>query len=249
MDSLVSIITPTYNSGRYISETIQSIQAQTYTIWELLITDDCSDDQTVDIIMSFQKNDPRIKLFSLEINSGPGPSRNNSIRMAKGKYIAFLDSDDKWSEFKLEKQISFMQKKNYIFTFTNYFKIDSQGTIIKSENNPPLKVNYTDCLLGNRIGCLTVVLDVSKLGKIYMEDLPRRQDYLLWLKILKKIDYAYSINEKLAFYRVHNKSISSKKMRLVLDHWHIYRSLENHSTLRSIWYLVNYIVRKILRSI
>lgn len=249
MDSLVSIITPTYNSGRYISETIQSIQAQTYTNWELLITDDCSDDQTVDIIMSFQKNDSRIKLFSLEINSGPGPSRNNSIRMAKGKYIAFLDSDDKWSEFKLEKQITFMQKNNYIFTFTNYFKIDSKGTIIKSENNTPLKVNYIDCLLGNRIGCLTVVLDVSKLGKIYMEDLPRRQDYLLWLKILKKIDYAYSINEKLAFYRVHNKSISSKKMRLVLDHWHIYRDLENHSTSRSIWYLVNYIIRKILRSI
>lgn len=249
MKGLVSIITPTYNSEKYISETIESIQAQTYTNWELLITDDCSMDQTISILKTFQENDSRIRLFKLEKNQGPGVARNNSIKKAKGNYIAFLDSDDKWSENKLEKQINFMQKYNYSFTFTNYYKIDEKGHEQKSNKSLPLKVNYLNCLKGNRIGCLTVILDRTRLDNIFFDNLPRRQDYLLWLKILKKIDYAHCLNEKLAYYRIHRGSISHKKMRLIKDHWNIYRNIENYSLVRSIWYLINYLFRKILRNI
>ena len=137
MDNLVSIITPIYNSEKYITETIESIQAQTYTNWELLITDDCSTDQSIDIIKSHQKNDNRIRLFLLDKNQGAGVARNNSIKEANGRYIAFCDSDDLWKQDKLAKQIKFMKENQVSFTYCSYDIVNEKREYTQTIIPPP----------------------------------------------------------------------------------------------------------------
>ena len=179
MKPLVSIISPTYNSLQFIEDTIQSIIQQTYTNWELLITDDCSTDGTWELIQKHQKLDERIKIFRLEQNSGPGVARNNSIKQAKGRFIAFCDSDDQWKPDKLEKQIKFLIENDLPFTFSAYQKIDEngqEGGIV----NVPEEVSYNYLLKTCPIGCLTAIYDTEKIGKVYMPEIRKRQDYGLW---------------------------------------------------------------------
>lgn len=241
--SLVSIITPVYNSEKYIEGTIESVQAQTHTNWEHILVDDCSSDNSKAIIESYQEQDPRIKYYGLQENSGAGMARNKGIEFAKGKYIAFLDSDDVWYPEKLEKQLHFMEQNNYHFTFTDYDQINEAGQRLSKVLKCKPIVTYKNALYKNPIGCLTVIYDVDFFGKQYMSSIRKRQDYALWLKLLKKTN-GYGLNECLASYRVGNESISANKLDLLKYEWKIYRDEENLPFLKSTFYLISAIVLK-----
>jgi len=237
---MTSIITPSYNSARFIDIMIKSVLNQTYKNWELIIVDDCSRDSSIEIIESYAKQDSRIHLITLENNSGPAIARNIAIEKAQGKYIAFLDSDDIWISNKLEKQINFMESKQISFSFSSYQIINEDGKYLKTFYIKESKINYFDLLKTNSIGCLTAIYNQHTLGKIYMPIIKKRQDYGLWLKILKKIDYAYGIQEPLAKYRIHKNSISANKLKASQYQWKIYREVEKFNILKSIYYFVQY---------
>lgn len=243
MDSLVSIITPTYNSREYISETIYSVLSQTYKNWEMIIVDDKSMDDTCEIVHNFVLKDSRIKLFQLSANSGPAVARNEAIKNSNGKYIAFLDSDDIWLPQKLEKQVAFMKKHDCEFSCTNYeIFSNSKNKIVKSV----FRYSYKDILKSNCIGCLTAMYDSEKIGKVYMPILKRRQDYALWLKILKLIKYGYGLDEVLAKRRVLPKSVSSNKIKLLKYHYIIFRKFEKLSFFKTFYYLMWSVLSKFL---
>lgn len=221
---LVSIITPSYNSASFITETIEAILRQTYSHWELLITDDCSTDNSVEIIEDYIKKDSRIKLQKLEKNCGAGICRNKSIEMAKGQYIAFCDSDDVWMPQKLEKQLTFMTEKQCALAYSSYMLMNEAGqekgiAVCKS------KLNFNQLKRNNEIGCLTAMYDTKKIGKIYMSSIRKRQDWGLWLEILAKCKVAYGIKEPLAYYRIRKGSISNKKIDLVKHNINVYRTI------------------------
>lgn len=237
MEPLVSIIMPSYNSANYIGKSIESVIEQDYQNWELLITDDLSTDNTVELVLQYVQAEPRIKLHIQSKNGGAGLARNNAIERAAGSYIAFLDSDDLWHPEKLVKQIEFMQKHGSALSYTGYRKFNSEefmGTII-----PPEKVNYRKLLNSNVIGCLTAIYDVEKLGKVYMPIIRKRQDMALWLKILKEVPYAYGLPEVLAYYRV-DSGMSKNKFEMLKWQWKLYRDVEKLSLLRSIKCQIKY---------
>lgn len=242
IDGLVSIITPAYNAAAYIAETIESVFAQSYTNWEMLIVNDCSKDNTAEIVQSYAKKDKRIKLINLKQNSGAAVARNTAIQNAKGRYIAFLDSDDLWKEEKLQKQIEFMQKNSYAFTFTGYEHFKEN---IKNEVQIPKSLNYKQALKGNKIGCLTVMLDRKQIKNIQFIR-QKHEDYILWLNTLKQGITAYGIQESLALYRTGNsKSISSNKLQSALWTWKVYRESQEFSMLKSAYYMLFYVVNGI----
>lgn len=219
---LVSIITPSYNSSAFIGQTIESIVSQTYENWELLITDDCSEDNTREIVDSYQQKDPRIKFFRLDKNSGAGVARNHSIEMAKGRFIAFCDSDDRWYPEKLEKQLAYMRDNDCALSYTSYMVCDESNTItgiVVSLTN----ISYTTLKRDNGIGCSTVIYDAEKVGKVFFPDIRKRQDWGLWLKILKKIKVAHGMKEPLAIYRIQKTSLSANKLSLIKYNIAIYR--------------------------
>ena len=222
---LVSIIMPNYNSEKYIKDTINSVLEQTYKNWELLFTDDCSSDKSVEIIKSF--GDDRIKIFSTGVNSGAASARNKSIEEAKGRWIAFLDSDDLWTPDKLEKQISFMINNNISFSYTDYNVIDEENNAVTTFR-PHLDIcKYKDILKHNHIGCLTVIYDSNKLGKVLMPlNAIKREDVACWLSILKKGETAYCLHECLAKYKIHSNSVSSNKFKMMKYQWLVYRKFE-----------------------
>ena len=220
MNELVSIIMPSYNTAEYISDSIKSIQSQTYKNWELIIVDDCSTDNSMEVIRSF--NEPRIKLLQNEKNSGAAISRNYALREARGKWIAFLDSDDIWVPEKLEKQIRFMQKNNYAFTFTDY-RICFNGKWMPYINTGPNVINkrrmYDYCYLST----LTVMYEREKIGLIQIADLRKNNDYAMWLQAIKKSN-AYRLPECLSFYIKHDGSVSSgSKAKLIKWHYKLFR--------------------------
>jgi teichuronic acid biosynthesis glycosyltransferase TuaG len=245
MNKLVSIIVPSYNSAEYISDTIESVLNQSYNHWEMIIVDDGSSDHTLKVIQKFVKKDIRIKLFINENNSGPAISRNRAIKESKGRFIAFLDSDDLWLPDKLSLQIDFMIKNNFFFSYSYYSQINEKGNFIKNIDFLPKKVSYYSTMKSNKIGCLTAVYDIDFFGKVYMENLKNRQDYTLWLKLLKKVDFAYCVPVVLAKYRVRDNSISSSKLKLINYHWIIYRHIEKKSFFKSLYYISNYIFIKL----
>ncbi len=229
---LVSIITPSYNSAEFIAETIDSILSQTYTNWELLITDDCSKDHSCDLIQQYVEKDNRIKLFRLSQNSGAGIARNHSIEKAQGRFIAFCDSDDRWYADKLEKQLAFMVKNDYALSYTSYMTCDREGQslgIVVCVN----KINFSALKRDDGIGCLTAIYDITKVGKNYLPDIRKRQDWGLWLQILSKCNTAYGMKEPLAIYRIHNSSISKNKYSLIKYNIKIYRDVLGYSRIRA----------------
>lgn len=247
MSGLVSIITPSYNSAIFIKESIDSVIGQTYTNWEMIIVDDCSLDNSNAIIEGYIKKDNRIKLIKLDENSGPAVSRNRAIKEAKGRYIAFLDSDDFWDKYKLTRQLGFMNEKSVAFCFTAYYRIkEDTGKTIDYQTVPD-KVDYATLLKQCVIGCLTVVYDTDKLGKIYMPHIIKRQDYALWLKILKQIPYAYGIDEPLAYYRVRISSVSSNKLTASKYHWKVLREIEKLPLYKAMYYFTWYTYKSILK--
>ncbi len=237
---LVSIITPLYNSEKFLPYTIESVINQTYKNWELLIVDDMSTDNSLQIAMQYAQCDSRIKVIQLKENSGPAIARNVAIEAAKGKYIAFLDSDDLWLPTKLENQLKFMNDKNISFSYTAYKKIDEDGTY-RGIIWVPERITYNKLLDTNVIGCLTAIYDAEKLGKIYMPNIAKRQDYALWLKILKKEKQAFGINVPLAVYRVRKGSVSSNKFKAAFYQWKIYREIEQISVFKSMYHFVKYV--------
>ncbi len=245
---LVSIITPTYNSAATIAATIASVLNQTYRNWELLIVDDGSSDNTMDIVKEYQKQDSRIVLFRLEHNSGAAVARNTAIRQAKGRYIAFLDSDDKWMEDKLTQQISFMKANKADLSFTAYEKVNENFEHIEYMG-AFRQINYSQLLKFNVIGCLTAVYDTKYIGKVYMPEIRTRQDYGLWLDILKNNTVvAYGLNEVLATYSVRSDSISSNKKKAAFNTFKLYRDIEKLGNVKSAYYFCQYAVRGLIRA-
>ncbi len=221
---LVSIITPTYNSSRYVKETIEAIQAQTYQNWEMLITDDCSSDNSCEIIQQYSAKDPRIKLYKAEKNGGPGAARNNSIKEAKGRYIAFCDSDDVWLPPKLEIQLALMEEKHAGLIHGAYYECNEN-----LERNTILQVDpvltYKSEKHVNQIGALTAMYDTHVVGKIYMPLIRRSQDWALWLNVLNKCKVAYAIEEPLADYRIRPNSNSRNKIKMIRAHAAVYEDV------------------------
>ena len=236
-NNLVSIITPSYKSKQFIAQTIESVLNQSYREWEMIIVDDASPDDSNSVIAKYTKKDSRIKLIKLEKNSGPAVARNRAIEEAKGRYIAFLDADDLWMPEKLEKQIAFMQEKDCTLSYTAYETMTEAGVMKNRVVRPSLKLSYNDLLKSNQIGCLTAIYDTTKIGKMYMPLISKRQDYGLWLKILKKIDYAYGIDEPLSVYRIVSNSVSSNKYKLLKYNYLLFREHEKFSILKSFYYL------------
>ena len=246
---LVSIITPSYNCARFIGSTIESIQAQTYRNWELLVIDDCSDDRSVEVVKRYAAADPRIRLFSLPVNSGAGVARNNSIEKAQGRFIAFCDSDDRWYPEKLEKQLAFMREKDCGLSYTSYDVCDEDGVTVGRVKCRE-ELNYRNLIRDNGIGCLTAMYDVGKCGKKYMPTIRKRQDWGLWLNIVKQIKVAYGMPQCLALYRTRRNSISSNKISMLKYNFDLYHSVEKFSTFKSasllaFYFLPYYFYKKI----
>jgi teichuronic acid biosynthesis glycosyltransferase TuaG len=221
---LVSIITPSYNSAKFILETIQSVQNQTYQNWEMIIVDDCSSDETVSIIDRIANNDGRIQLFKLSKNSGTGMARNTALDKATGKFIAFLDADDLWKPEKLDKQLDFMKANNLPFTFSFYECINEAGKPLNRRIEAPLDLSYTRLFFCNYVGNLTGIYDANYFGKIPVSSLRKRQDWMMWLTVLKKIQFAQPVPESLALYRIRENSISASKFDLIKHNFSVYRT-------------------------
>ena len=240
MEDFISIITPCFNSQEFISFTIDSVLQQTYKNWELIVINDGSTDNSKDILAEFSKRDSRIRIITLDKNYGPAHARNVGIKKAKGKYIAFLDSDDLWITNKLETQISFMLENNIVFSFSSYRKIDEDGKIVGDVIKAPSRIQYQDLLKSCSIGCLSVVYDQSMIGKQYMPEYKKTQDYALWLKILKSGVDAIGIDEELALYRIRKSSISRNKFVKAYYQWKIYREQEKISFPKSLYLMMFY---------
>lgn len=242
---LVSVIMPSYCSERYISQAISSVVGQTCDNWELIIVDDASPDDSNKIIERYVDLDSRIRLIKLEKNSGPAVARNRAIRMATGRYISFLDADDMWLADKLEKQIGFMREKNIALSYSSYEIIDESGNKLGIKS-PPGSLDYTDMLKENQMGCLTATYDSKILGKCYMPLLRKRQDYGLWLSILRQIPYALKAPGILATYRVRQNSVSSDKFKLLNYNFKLFHSVEGLPVYKAVYYVGNNIIRKIV---
>lgn len=246
---LVSIITPTFNSELFIKDTFESIKSQTYTNWEWVVVDDFSTDSTFEIVERYKLKDNRVKLYQNDANLGAAVSRNKAIEMANGRFIAFLDSDDLWASNKLEKQVSFMLKNNIPLSYSAYSMITESGMDCEKIFNPPDKLDYMSMLKENQIGCLTAIYDQQILGKCYMPLIRKRQDYGLWLSVLKKIPFAYKVPGILAVYRIRNQSVSSSKINLLQFNYKLFREFENLSVFKSVYYLSWNVYRSILKKI
>ncbi len=234
---LVSVIMPSYNTSKFIGASIESVLKQTYKNLELLISDDHSTDpETIELLKQYAKKDPRVRIFLLPENNGAGYARNNSIKEAKGRYIAFCDSDDRWFPDKLQKQIAFMKRKKCCLCYSSYLvcgeEDERKGIVIA-----PSSMTLNELKHDNKIGCLTAVYDTAPYGKFYMPTIRKRQDWALFLTILKKCGKAYGMIEPLAHYRKTAEGISSKKLKLISYNAKVYQHVFGYSIPISYLYL------------
>ncbi len=244
---LVSIITPVFNSSKTIEETYLSIQSQTYSNWEWIVVNDCSTDNTLEVVKKLVVDDKRIKVVSLKENSGAAVARNKGIELAQGRFIAFLDSDDLWKKDKLEHQISFMLNNNYSFTYTDYYIFFPEGKR-KMYKSKKKFVTYKSLLYSNMIGCLTVMYDASIIGKQYMPlDAEKREDHAAWLDLVKLSKKAFRLDEVLSEYRVGNTSVSSNKFKMIKYQYRLYRIHEKFNPFKSLWYTFCIMFNKVFR--
>ena len=247
MNALVSIITPSYNSAKFIAETIQSVQNQTYQNWEMIIVDDGSSDETESVVLSILQNDNRIQFHKLSQNSGPAVARNIGIEKASGDYMTFIDADDIWFPTFIENNIKTIQETGIPFVFSSYKRANVQLEFVYSDFIVPHKVSYTDILKSNSISCLTAFLDIKKLGKKYMPLIRKRQDMGLWLNYLKVIPFAHGIQETQAIYRIRENSLSRKKSDLIKYQWQFYREVENLNVFQSAYYMLHWMYRGFMK--
>lgn len=245
---LISIISPVYNAEKFLQATIDSVQNQTFRDWEYLLVDDCSSDMSADIIKKYQEEDSRIKLVQLEKNSGAAVARNTGLEQAKGRYIAFIDSDDCWANDKLAEQLTFMQTENHGFTYTNFALIGEDGAIIKEKVNLPKSLNYHGLLKNTAIACSTVMIDRQVVGDFRMPLVRKGQDTATWLKIMRETKItAYGIDQVLNYYRQVEGSISSNKIGALKRTWNTYRNLEKLPLPKAVYYFSHYVIQAILR--
>lgn len=255
---IVSIITPSYNASKFIAQTIESVSAQTYPYWEMIIIDDNSSDNSVEIAQRYISKDNRIKLIKLYTPSGASIARNTGIKASIGRFIAFLDSDDIWLPNKLERQIVDMIDRNLTISYTAYKKMDEAGCVGDGIISVPTYASYNTLLNTNYIACLTAIYDSDKCGKKYMPDLASMKNYAYWVKKLKKVgheDYGFwlsilktlkpneagGINEALAVYRVRKSSLSGNKLKAALYHWLALRKIEKLPFPKAVYHFMHYI--------
>lgn len=238
-EPLVSIIMPLYNCEEYIQESIESVRQQTYENWELIVVDDTSTDKSVGIVKQIMQEEPRICFIGLNVNGGAAQARNRAIKEAKGRYIAFLDSDDIWLPDKLHYQIAFLNEHNLVLTYSAYETMDENSKYINTRQILPF-ITYKDMLKSNQIGNLTGIYDVDFFGKVYMENIGH-EDYILWLKLLKQVTCTQGLTQVTARYRIAPNSISSNKLKVLKWQWHIYRKVEKLTILESSYYFIFYV--------
>lgn len=246
IENNISIVMPSYNSEKFIEKSIYSVINQTYKNWELLIIDDCSNDNSLELIKHFCQIDSRIKLIIHQKNHGVAESRNRGLKEAIFPYIAFLDSDDVWDQNKLEIQVNFMIKNNVAISFTEYYRINEFDQKIGEVNKIPKEVNYFDLLKGNSIAMSTSMIDTRIVDKIRFEKIGH-EDYYFWLKSLKNGYLAKGINRKLVYYRVHSASLSSNKLKAITFTWIIYRKWLKLNFFESIYYFLIHEFKAILK--
>lgn len=240
-DALVSIIMPAYNAAMYIADSINSVKAQTYQNWELLITEDCSTDETKAILASVTENDDRIKVFYNEQNSGAAESRNRSLANANGRYIAFLDADDLWMPNKLEEQLAFMQLNSIAMCYTSYETIEADGRY-RNTIHVPNKTNYKDFLKRPLTCCMSIMFDLDYVDKswLVMPNIKRGQDGATWCQVLKQGICGYGLDIVLAKCRKHAGSLSANKFLAIKRTWYCLRKVENQSLPKAVYYFVFY---------
>ena len=228
---------PTYNCGRFITETIESIQAQTYANWEIEIVDDCSKDDTREIVAALIEKDPRIHYYCLECNSGAAVARTEAMKRARGEYMAFCDSDDLWMPNKLELQLAFMNDNGYAFSCTAYEQIDEESNSLNRVIKTVKKTDYNRLLLDCPVGNSSVMYNVGMMGKFEVPNIRKRNDDALWLTMLKKEKYIWGMPDVLMRYRIRKNSISSNKLSVIKYHWILYRDIEHLSVFRSVFHI------------
>lgn len=247
-EKLVSIIMPCHNGAPYIAEAIRSVQNQTYSDWELLVIDDCSSDDSVQIINTFAQSDSRIRLLHTSRSTGyPASVRNVGIQAAAGRYIAFLDCDDFWLPDKLEHQLPVFEKENVAVVFSWYLKMDQDGNRHQVPVISPSSVNYKKLLNGNVIGNLTGIYDVLKVGKVLQKQV-HHEDYLMWLEILKNDLIALNTNSVEAVYRVQKNSVSGKKIKSFIWTWQIFYREIKMPWIKAVKCLLCYTISGVVKS-
>ena len=238
---LVSIITPLYNAEDYITTTLKSIQSQTYTHWEHIIVNDCSTDNSLHIVEELAKKDARIKIVTLSRNSGAAQSRNKATELATGDYIAFLDADDLWHPEKLEKQLQYMQENNAAVSYTSYVQINEVGEPLGKRIKALPTLSYQKQHSNNYVGNLTGIYKAAEIGKIIAPNIRKRQDWAVWLEAIKKSNRpAIGLQEDLAYYRMHEGSMSSNKLNLIKYNFKFYKEYLGYSWIKSFFNLLRF---------
>ena len=234
----VSIITPCYNSSRFLRETINSVLNQSFKDWEWLITDDCSNDNSVEIIK--QINDPRVVLTVADENGGAGHARNLSLKKATGRFITFLDADDYWEPNFLEEMVSFMKTNNAELAYSNYARCNEDLVPQIEDFKADKDVTFNNLLKTCRLSLLSSMYDSKRVGKEFFPKGSKREDHVMWLNLLKKIPVGKPLPKTMAKYRMHSTSISRKKKNIVVDQYLVYKDYMNFSTIKSLYYTANW---------
>lgn len=243
---LVSVIMPCYNSQKTIVEAIESVIAQTYTLWELLVIDDASSDKSLEIVEGYCKRDKRIRLLAQSTNQGVAVARNLGVSHAMGKWIAYLDSDDLWAPQKLEKQIGVCEKHGAGFVFTGASYINEEGVSYPGIFEVPLVVNYNQLKYHNVISCSSVLLDKVLLSDIKMTNDQIHEDFALWLKVLKRDVLAYGINEPLLIYRISKHSKSGNKLKSFKMAYGVFREI-NLNPISAVFYTLSHLSKSVFK--
>jgi teichuronic acid biosynthesis glycosyltransferase TuaG len=236
----IDIILPNYNSSKFLNQTLNSIIMQTYKNWKLIIIDDCSDNKTKNILKKYSK-DKRIKIFWLKKNNGAGFCRNYGIKNSKSPYVAFIDSDDVWKKNKLEKQIIFMKKNNYSFSYTNYETFGDKRKIII----PPLRFDYKSFINNTSIGTSTMMVKRKELKNIKFTNSKICEDYYFKCKLLKRVKFAFCLNEFLTRYRIRHNSMQSNNIKNIFWIWKINRDFNKLSIINNLTSIMNISINSI----
>lgn len=239
---LVSVIMPAFRATATLAVAVASVQSQTLPDWELLIVDDGSGDGTLEMAEGLAAQDPRIRVFRLEVNGGAARARNCAIKAARGRFIAFLDADDLWLPEKLDRQITFMRQTGAALCYSGFWR-EREGR--RRQVFVPPSVTHAELLGGNVIGCLTAIYDSAQLGKVLMPDLRMRQDYALWLAILRRTPQALGLAEPLAVHRRHRGSLSANALRGAVATWRMFRQAEGLGRTRATLCLARHLLNRI----
>jgi glycosyltransferase involved in cell wall biosynthesis len=244
---LVSIVTPAYNCVDIVRETVESVQTQTFADWELLVIDDASTDGTGHLLSSLAAQDTRIRVLRHESNLGPAVARNRGIELARGRLIAFLDSDDLWYPDKLQLQTDFMRSSGVALSYTNYDKVRERSVLPAGFVECPAQVGERELLRSNPIACSTAMYDVAQTGRVYMPLIRKRQDWGLWLRIARRGFVGHNVGKTLATYRVRSGSLSSNKLAIMAHNWRFFRDEAKIPFVPRLYRIASYAVLSVMK--